>query len=179
MNETPPRIIRTERLLLRFPELADAVTIFDAYARDAEVTRFLTWRPNTSLAETEEFMRGRLAEIRAGRKYSWLINADEGTRVIGMIEFSNDGHRAAVGYVLARSEWGKGYMTEALRAVISTAFMLPRIYRVWAICDVENVGSARVLEKAGMIFEGVLKRWAVHPNIGSEPRDVRCYARTR
>lgn len=179
MAETPPRIIRTERLLLRFPELADAKDIFRAYASDAEVTRFLTWRPNTSLAETEEFLRGRLDEIRLGRKYSWLITTGEDAEGCGMIEISNEGHRAAIGYILARPEWGKGYMTEALRAVISAAFTLPPIYRVWAVCDVENIASARVLEKAGMSFEGVLRRWAVHPNLGPEPRDARCYAVTR
>jgi [ribosomal protein S5]-alanine N-acetyltransferase len=169
MTQTPPRIIRTERLLLRFPEMADAKVIFDAYARDAEVTRYLTWLPNVSLVETEKFMRGKLEELKAGKKYSWLITRGEGQPGVGMIEISNDGHKAAAGYVLARSEWGKGYMTEALRAVIGAAFMLPRVYRVWAVCDVENVASARVLEKAGMSFEGV----------SDEPRDARCYAATR
>lgn len=179
MTEMPPRIIRTERLLLRFPEMVDAEAIFDAYARDAEVTRYLTWRPNVSLAETEEFMRGRLEELKGGKKYAWLITRGEGQAGIGMIEISADRHRAMVGYVLARSEWGKGYMTEALRAVIGAAFMLPRVYRVWAVCDVDNIGSARVMEKAGMIFEGVLRRWAMHHNVSDEPRDVRCYALTR
>ncbi len=70
-------------------------------------------------------------------------------------------------------------MTEALRAVIDYAFRDPRVYRVWAVCDAENVASARVLEKAGMSFEGVLRRYGIHPNISPEPRDARCYARVR
>ncbi|HYH85302.1 MAG TPA: GNAT family N-acetyltransferase [Pyrinomonadaceae bacterium] len=179
MTQTPPRIIRTERLFLRPPEMTDAEAIFDAYARDTEVTRYLSWRADASVAETREFMRGRLEELKAGKKYAWLITKGEGQAGVGMIDISNDRHKASVGYVLARTEWGKGYMTEALRAVIGAAFTLPQVYRVWAVCDVDNVGSARVLEKAGMIFEGVLKRWTMHPNVSDEPRDVRCYAVTR
>ena len=54
-----------------------------------------------------------------------------------------------------------------------------RAYRAWATCDVENPASARVMEKAGMIREGVLKRWHVCPTIGYEPRDCYVYAKTR
>ncbi len=50
------------------------------------------------------------------------------------------------------------------------------IYRVWAICDVDNPASARVMAKAGMEYEGVLKKFCVHPNISPIPRDVLCYA---
>jgi RimJ/RimL family protein N-acetyltransferase len=53
------------------------------------------------------------------------------------------------------------------------------MWRVWGVCDVENVGSARVMEKAGLSFEGVLRRHTIHPNVGTEPRDMRCYAKTR
>jgi RimJ/RimL family protein N-acetyltransferase len=70
-------------------------------------------------------------------------------------------------------------MTEAVRAVVEQALGLPHIYRVAAICDVENVASARVMEKVGMLREGVLRRAVLHPNISAEPRDAYIYARTR
>ena len=47
---------------------------------------------------------------------------------------------------------------------------------MWAVCDIDNLASARVMEKAGMQREGILKRWSVHPNISAEPRDSYCYA---
>ena len=53
------------------------------------------------------------------------------------------------------------------------------IFRIWAVCDLDNFASARVLEKAGMQREGVLRRYILHPNISSEPRDVYCYATVR
>jgi RimJ/RimL family protein N-acetyltransferase len=50
---------------------------------------------------------------------------------------------------------------------------------VWALCDVENIASARVLEKAGMTCEGTLKQFGIHPNISATPRDCFSYAITR
>lgn len=175
-------LIHTERLTLRPPRVEDAAAIYDSYARDPEATRYLSWTPHRSLAETEEYLRGVLAMSSDGAdpKFHWAITergSDDEAR--GMIALRRNGHKADVGYVLARPLWGLGYTTEALRAVVGFAFTLPGLYRVWAVCDVENVGSARVLEKAGMRFEGVLRRNIVHPNFGPEPRDSRCYAVTR
>jgi ribosomal-protein-alanine N-acetyltransferase len=47
------------------------------------------------------------------------------------------------------------------------------------VCDAENVASSRVLEKAGMTREGLLRRYAMHPNVSDEPRDSLCYALTK
>jgi ribosomal-protein-alanine N-acetyltransferase len=70
-------------------------------------------------------------------------------------------------------------MTEALTPIVEWALAQPRIFRVWATCDIENRRSARVLEKVGMQFEGVLRRYVVHPNVSDEPRDALLYARVK
>lgn len=175
-------LIETERLLLRLPRAADAADVFHNYAGDPEVCRYLTWVPNVSVEQTEEFMRARLAQEGDGRSFVWAITLRGDDRVIGMIDVQLEGqrsHRAEASYVLARRFWGRGLMTETLRAVVEFAFTLPGVYRVGAVCDVENAASARVMEKAGMTFEGVLRRYSIHPNLGDEPRDSRCYALTR
>ncbi len=53
------------------------------------------------------------------------------------------------------------------------------IWRFGDVCDVENVASARVMETAGLTREGVLRRWAVHPNLGDAPRDCWSFAKVR
>lgn len=179
MKITSSPVIRTERLILRPPQLEDAEAIFQRYAQDAEVTRYLIWSPHQSIAETEMFLRDCIAALDDGSRFLWVIIRNTDCSLLGMIEMRLDGQQANVGYVLARPEWGKGYMTEALRAVIDFAFSLPDVRRVWAVCDTENVASACVMQKAGMVKEGILSRYILHPNVGDEPRDVYCYAISR
>lgn len=175
----PPEEIRTERLLLRRPRPADARAIFEEYASDPQVTRYLSWEPHASVEETATFLEGRIVRWQTGASFAWVLTRAEEDRPIGMIELRPQGHRAEIGYVLGRRYWNRGYMTEAVRAVVEWALRQPHVYRVWAVCDVENLASARVLEKAGMQREGILRRWSVHPNVSPEPRDCLCYAVVR
>jgi RimJ/RimL family protein N-acetyltransferase len=80
------------------------------------------------------------------------------------------------GYVLAPRLWRRGLMTEAVHGLVQWAMTHPEVYRIWAVCDVENVASARVLERAGMQLEGTLRRWLFHPNLSQSPRDWLCFA---
>jgi [ribosomal protein S5]-alanine N-acetyltransferase len=171
-------IIETKRLILRAPRMEDSEDIFAAYAQDTEVTRYLVWAPHNSVNETREFLQRVLESKEMAGDYNWAITLKGDDKLRGMIGLRVRNFKADAGYVLARELWGKGYMTEALRAVVDFAFTLPGMYRVWALCDVENIGSARVMEKAGMEFEGILRRYTIHQNAGSEPRDVKCYAKT-
>ena len=80
--------------------------------------------------------------------------------------------RAEIGYALARKYWGQGLMTEAVRAMLDYGFNLLRLNRIEARCDVENIASWRVMEKAGMKFEGVLRQ---NIFLHGRPRDARMY----
>jgi len=157
----------------------DAIAIFQGYAQDPEVSRYLTWPPHRSIGETRGFLRACIDNWLDGTRFPWVITAAPEDTPLGMMELRRTGHMADVGYVLARSEWGKGYTTEALIAVVEMALALDGCYRVWAVCDVENAASARVMEKAGMVREGILRRFLYHPAMSNEPRDAYCYARTR
>lgn len=70
-------------------------------------------------------------------------------------------------------------MTEALAAVAEWAMQEEAIWRLGAVCDVENLASARVMEQAELMREGVLRRWILHPNVSPEPRNCFGYARVR
>jgi [ribosomal protein S5]-alanine N-acetyltransferase len=172
-----PEIFATQQLTLRLPRLSDADDIFDNYAADPEVTRYLTWRPYKYRSEVTPFLKSLLDKWGSGEEFSWAITRPEGDRVIGMIACRVHEHAADIGYVLSRGYWGGGYVTEAAKAIVDWASGLESIYRVWAVCDVENKASARVLEKVGMRREGILRRYITHPNISSKPRDCYVYAR--
>jgi [ribosomal protein S5]-alanine N-acetyltransferase len=87
--------------------------------------------------------------------------------------------RLDCGYVLVRRWWRQGLMTEVLTEVTLWAFRQPSVFRIGAVCDAENIGSTRVLEKSGFVREGLLRRWLLHSNISDEPRDCFSYARVR
>jgi ribosomal-protein-alanine N-acetyltransferase len=174
-----PESIETERLRLRRPQIDDAQTLFDTYTQDAEVTRFLAWRPHTSVEETRGFLERCESVWSTGEAYPYVIERRENGEVLGMIEMRIQGHSAGLGYVLAKKYWGQGLMSEAAQALVDWALSQPEIYRVFAFCDTENIGSARVMEKAGMQREGRLRRYFVHPNLGNEPRDVYMYAKVK
>jgi len=171
-----PATLTTPRLVLRRPASDDAQAIFDAYTSDPEVTRYLTWPTHESVERVHEFLRRCDAVWTDGSAFPWAITLDG--HIIGMIEVRLDGHRAEIGYALSRAAWGRGYTTEAARAVVGWALTQPEIRRVWAYVDLENVPSARVLEKVGMSREGRLRAWYVPTGFGV-PRDCWMYSRVR
>lgn len=172
----PPEILETTRLLLRLPTLGDAEPIFQKYAQDPTVTKYLTWRPHKNIDTTREFLHRCIQCWKDNTAFPWVITRKDGNTLLGMIEIRIDMFRADFGYGIAQQYWGNGYTTEATKAIIQWALQQESIYRVWAICDVENMASARVLEKAGMQKEGTLRRFTIHPNLSSEPRDCYCYS---
>lgn len=175
MTFPAPVSIQTARLLLRRNTPDDAKPMFETYAQDPEVTRFMTWHPHHSVEDTQAYLDycDRVWATRTA--FPWAIVRREDGRVIGGIEARVDGHRVEFGYVIARAAWGRGYATEAARVVVRLALDAPGIQRVWAYVDCENVASVRVLEKAGLAREGCLRKWYVPSGFGV-PRDVWSYA---
>jgi ribosomal-protein-alanine N-acetyltransferase len=169
----------SERVVLRPIAVGDAEAIFSEYAQDPEVVRFLIWRPHRSLADTEAYIAGCLAAS-AEKERTYALTERAGGALIGAFALRRrERHALDCGYVLARRCWGRGLMSEALSAVTGWAMVQPTIWRFGAVCDIDNRASARVMEKAGMQREGILRRWILHPNISDEPRDCFSYAITR
>jgi [ribosomal protein S5]-alanine N-acetyltransferase len=172
----PPANWETERLLLRPPTRADAPLAFASYTADPQVPRYMTWRPHAAVAATEQFMRRceDVWEMRTAFPWSLWLKSDGS--YAGMLEARIKGHAVDIGYVLTRRLWRRGLMSEAVGALVEWALEQPEVFRVWAVCDVDNVASARLLESVGMQREGILRRWILHPNISNSPRDCLCYA---
>ena len=176
---TLPEVLRTARLVVRAPRLTDAPAIFERWDHDADVMRYLRRPPETSLEQTEQKVKQAIEQRSGGVALPWVLSLPDDDVPLGFIGLIPDGHMAELSYVLARDAWGRGYASEAARAVIQTALDLPGVHRVWAMCDVGNIASAHVLEKIGMQREGTLRRYAVRPALGPEPRDAHLYARVR
>lgn len=169
----------TARLSLRPIAMSDAGQIFKAYQRDPEVTRFLIWRPHRTLSDIESYIRSCL-RTPPHRARTYVMQGRKDSVIRGCMDLRQaDRHRLEFGYVLARAWWGQGLMTEALTEIVRWGLAQPTIFRISAVCDVDNIGSARVMEKSGLVKEGLLQRYLIHPSISSEPRDCFSYARVR
>ncbi len=152
--------LETERLLLRAPGYSDVVDIYD-YASDPQVALHTLWEPHQSLEDTRNFLDFVFDQRRSGRSVVWAIVRKDERCVIGTVGLANWAHqhsRAELGFAIARRCWNQGYTSEAVSAVLRYAFLDVGLNRVEALCKVENGASARVLEKAGMRFEGILRQ---------------------
>lgn len=174
-----PESLQTERYDVRRVRLTDAEAIFAAYAADPEVTKYLTWTTHSDVSETRQYVERMAKEWDSGIGFPAVIESRVAPKkLLGMIHPHLSGNRVSFGYVLRRDHWGQGCISEVLSALVDHALAAPDIYRAQAFCDVENVGSARVMEMAGMELEGTLRRFSLHPT-EKVPRDCIMYARVR
>ncbi|VAV99826.1 hypothetical protein MNBD_ACTINO02-2613, partial [hydrothermal vent metagenome] len=137
---------------------------------------FLRRGPSTDISESISFLERNESVWKTGDTFPWAITVKPDPLLVGMIEARASDHGVELGYVLTRAAWGHGYMAEAAQAVVDSAFCDADVFRVWAYTHVGNGPSRRVLEKIGMSREGVLHRWALHPNSSAEPSDAYMYA---
>jgi RimJ/RimL family protein N-acetyltransferase len=167
--------VETERMVLRAPRLNDAQPIFERYASDPEVTRYLGWPRHTSVADTRAFVKfstTQWGKWNAGPMVA--ISRDAGT-LLGSTGLTFEAPDVAQ-TVFARDAWGQGYATEVLRAMIELATQRG-VKRLYALCHPEHRASWHVLEKCDFVREQVLPRHAVFPNLSPDPADVVSYAR--
>ena len=144
-----PLRVETARLILAPPEPPDAAAVFERYASDADVTRFLGWPRHRSLADTQAFVNFSAAEWTRWPAGPYLIWSRDDPELLGGTGFTFEAHdRAITGYVLAKDAWGRGYATEALTAIVDVARAIG-LTRLTAFCHPEHRASARVLEKCG------------------------------
>ncbi|XWS13667.1 hypothetical protein CRYUN_Cryun36dG0057900 [Craigia yunnanensis] len=146
-------------LSLRLLDLSD-IDDFMVWATDEKVVRFCTWEPYTNKEDGLNFIRNTVLP------HPWFRAICLGDRPIGAISVTansgNDKCRGELGYVLASKYWGKGIATKAVKMVAKTIFAdWPHLERLEALVDVENVGSQRVLQKAGFQREGVLRKYII------------------
>jgi RimJ/RimL family protein N-acetyltransferase len=162
-------VLTGPRVTLRAPTIDDAEPLFERIASDPEVTRFLSWTPHPNVAETRRVIT---EFFNVGAETTWLIELHDGTGPVGLCGWRrHQPHTVELGYCLGRQWWRKGIMSEVLQLLIEKARNDPNVYRVTAHCHVDNTGSAAVLERSGLNFEGRIVRYAVLPNISTEPQD--------
>lgn len=168
MKKVGTQTIETERLILRRFTVEDAGDMYKNWASDPEVTKYLTWPPHESVEFTKSLLADWVKEYEKGEVFHWAITWKDSGEVIGdisVVRLDEEVEAAEIGYCMARRLWGQGIMPESLTAVENYLFDEADLNRVGACHDPENAKSGRVMQKAGMQYEGT-RRKAIKSNQG-------------
>ncbi|WP_410769384.1 GNAT family N-acetyltransferase [Fontibacillus sp. BL9] len=154
--------LETNRLILRdfTPEDWEQV---HQYSSDDDVVKHMLWGPN-SFDETKQYMKDvhlmQQQQPRTGYELAVILKSSQS--LIGGCGIHTDGINGELGYCFHKNYWGQGYASEAAKRMLSFGFNELNLHRIYATCRPENVGSAKVMEKIGMLKEGHLRehRWS-------------------
>jgi [ribosomal protein S5]-alanine N-acetyltransferase len=154
-SKTIPELV-TQRLRLRQFEARDADGLHACFG-DVDAMRYWNFLPCKTRTETERWVRILAKTSNPYESLAWAVAEKRSDRCIGMVNYHHrEGHnrRLEVGYILARSHYGRGLMTEAMQALIAHCFAELRVRRVEAMIHPDNAASIRLVERLGFQFEG-------------------------
>jgi ribosomal-protein-alanine N-acetyltransferase len=144
--------LETKRLILRPFELTDAEVMFNNWASDPEVCKYMTWNHHESIDTTQMIINMWIEQYQQPERINFGIVLKETNELIGGIDVCGyiDGV-PVVGYVLSRKDWNNGYMTEALKELIMLLKSLGH-NQIKIDAMIENIGSNKVIQKCGGRF---------------------------
>jgi RimJ/RimL family protein N-acetyltransferase len=172
--------IHTERLILRRPRLGDAAAAYERRSLP-EVARYQDWEMPYTMERAEKSMARAAAMDGPAVDEGWtitVVDAQAPDRILGdlSVQLRWGGRTGRFGYTFHSDHWGRGYATEASRALVHYLFTDIGVSRIESALHPANPPSARVLEACGLIFEGLTREsfW-----VGDECSDDMLYGMTR
>lgn len=171
-------ILTTDRLELR-PFTSDDVDRVTELLQAPEIAATALNIPYPySRADAKNWIGQHPGAAEAGTNLTWAVRRREDSLLIGAIGIHITAHhrRGVLGYWLGRPYWGQGYTSEAAQAVVEYGFSVLDLYRIEATRMPENIGSRRVMEKAGLTYEGTLRGYYIKNGV---PMDAAIHGRVR
>ncbi len=160
LNHQGTKKLETERLILRQFKIEDYVEMYNNWACEDAVTKFLTWQTHTNQDVTKSVLADWIPKYENKDFYNWAIELKEENRLIGNISVVSLREKtlsAILGYCMGSKWWGKEIMPEAGKAVLKYLFEEVGFNRIAANHDKNNPKSGRVMQKIGMTYEGTLR----------------------
>ena len=160
LNHQGTKKLETERLILRQFKIEDYVEMYNNWACEDVVTKFLTWQTHTNQDATKSVLADWIPKYENKDFYNWAIELKEENRLIGnisVVSLREETLSAILGYCIGSKWWGKEIMPEAGKAVLKYLFEEVGFNRIAANHDKNNPKSGRVMQKIGMTYEGTLR----------------------
>lgn len=148
------RTLFTERLELRPFQLTDDRAVYENWAKDPEVARYLTWRAHSNIKVTQGLLDSWCHHY-TEKTYNWAIvpkELGEPVGSIGVVHINEDDLSCTIGYALSRQWWGRGITAEAGRMMLQYLFHEVGFWTVTALHHHKNRNSGRVMQKLGMRY---------------------------
>ena len=161
MKHIGTQTLATKRLTLRRFTQEDAESMYYNWANDPEVTKYLTWTPHVNVEETQQVIKQWEADYEKTDFYQWAIELNDMEQPIGSIsavKVMDNIEAVEIGYCIGKNYWHQGYTSEALAEVMRFFFEEVGANRICATHDTENPNSGKVMEKCGLIPEGICKK---------------------
>lgn len=161
MQHMGTRTIETERLTLRRFVAEDAQAMYQNWASDPEVTKYLLWPTHESVDISAAVIADWVSHYGEESYYQWAIVPKDLGQPIGSIaavHVNDKAEKVEIGYCIGKNWWHRGYMSEALSAVIEFLFDSVKVNRIEACHDLNNPHSGAVMAKCGMRYEGTLRQ---------------------
>ena len=161
MNHLGTKMLETERLILRKFKDEDASDLFNNWANDSNVTKFLTWPTHENLDISKYIIGLWLDEYSNDNVYNWCIELKEDGQAIGsisVVSIDENVEAVEIGYCIGKEYWNKGIVTEAFLSIIKFLFEEVDVKRIVAKHDTNNPASGAVMKKCGLKFEGVNRK---------------------
>ncbi|MCM1387388.1 MAG: GNAT family N-acetyltransferase [Bacillus sp. (in: Bacteria)] len=153
--------LETDRLILRQFAIEDAAAMYQNWASDDEVTKYLTWQTHSSQEVSRAVIEDWVKNYASPNYYEWAVTVkDNGGEPIGSISvvgMKENISMVHIGYCIGRKWWQKGITSEALKAVMDFLFDVVDVNRIEARYDPRNPNSGKVMQKCGMKYEGTLR----------------------
>lgn len=161
MKHIGTKEIQTKRLILRKVKAEDAESAYENWCNSYEVSKYVMWNKHSGIEETKKLCKMWEEEYNFSDTYRWIVELKETGELIGTIDVASKKlliyGTCVIGYCYGERFWGKGYATEALKAVIKYLFEECDADTIYAEYLSNNPASGKVMQKAGMNFEGILK----------------------
>lgn len=159
MKHQGTKILESDRLILRRFVTDDAQAMYENWASDSEVTKFLMWPTHENVEDSKKILSEWTSKYCESDFYLWAITIKEnGDFPIGSISVvdKNDRIKAAhIGYCIGRQWWNQGITSEAFDLIISYLFNEVQVNRIEARHDPRNPASGKVMKKCGLKYEGM------------------------
>ncbi len=153
--------LETERLILRRFVKEDSEAVYNNWATDPEVTKYLTWQVHPNEKVTKQAIKSWMKQYSDDKYYHWAIvlkeNGDEPIGGIDVVLINEQVSMVHIGYCIGRKWWHQGITSEALKAIMDYLFDVVDVNRIESRHDTRNPNSGKVMQKCGMKYEGTMR----------------------